>query len=91
MGSEEPDDRGLCWEGFQKHQDDVSATETGSRAREPRAVLGTGPDQAAQRASVRACCHRVEALLDTRELRDTPRPPLGPSPVQGASVPGLQA
>lgn len=33
----------------------------GSRAREPRAVLGPSPDQAAQRASVRACCHRVEA------------------------------
>lgn len=51
---------------------------SGIRAREPRAVLGPSPDRAGQRASVRACCHRVEAWPRSRELWGTPRPPRPP-------------
>lgn len=62
----------------------------GSRARELRAVLGPGPEQAAWRASVPGCCHHVEAQPGTPVRERAPRPPLGPSPGQDASGPRLQ-
>lgn len=62
---------------------------SGIRAREPRAVLGPSPDRADQRASVRACCHRVEARPRSRELWGTPRPPpRDPVPAREPQAPG---
>lgn len=40
-------------------------------------MLGPGPDQAAQRASVRACCHRVEARPGQPGAEGHPQAPTG--------------
>lgn len=50
-------------------------------------MLGPGPDPAARRASVRVCCHRVEAQPGRPRSCGTPLAPAGTLSWPGCSCP----